>query len=498
LKESRRQPLISREEIRAVYREGEDAVIALVEGLLAQIENLNAKIVSLEARIASLEEQQSKNSRNSSKPPSGDGFGKRTQSLRQKSQRSSGGQIDHPGQTLEWRDSVDEVISLAVEHCQSCGADLNGEPVEQVRTRQVHELPPIALQVTEYQAEVKTCPHCQHLNQAPFPVAVTRPVQYGSRLKGMLVYLMSYQLLPSDRTRELVHDLLGVNLSEGTLYNNLTECFEALEPFENLLHDRLRSATVAHFDETGLRVNQRLWWLHVACTDQLTAYSVQKKRGTDGMDAMGILPEFQGNAIHDGWKSYESYPCAHFLCNAHHLRELQFIWEHYQQPWAVQMSLLLRTMHHQVKDAKQQALTSLDAQQLQDFETRYHAILAQGVAENPVPLQPLDPDTPKSRGRPKQAVPKNLLDRLQSKQDAVLGFLYDFRIPFDNNQAERDIRMVKLKQKISGCFRTEDGAHSFARIRSFLATLKKQGISLLDSFALLFDGIAHPLDFFPE
>jgi transposase len=480
---------LSESAIRAVYAAGEESVVGLVMQLMEQVNQL-----TLQVKV--LEEQQSKNSRNSSKPPSGDGFGKRTQSLRQKSQRSSGGQVDHPGQTLEWRDSVDEVVVSAVEQCQSCGADLRGEPIEQVSARQVHDLPPIHLQVTEYRAEAKTCPHCQQLNQAAFPVEVTRSVQYGSRLKGMLVYLMNYQLLPSKRTRELLNDLLGVQLSEGTLYNSLAECFEALEPFESILHDRLRSADVAHFDETGFRVNQHLWWLHVACTAQFTAYSVQRKRGTDGMNAMGILPEFQGKAIHDGLKSYESYPCAHFLCNAHHLRELQFVWERYQQPWAVQMRVFLSTMHHQVKEAKQQRLTALDAQQLQNCETRYHAILAQGLAENPPP--PIDPNAPPKRGRPKQSIPKNLLDRLQNQQEAVLGFICDFDIPFDNNQAERDIRMVKLKQKISGCFRTEDGAHSFARIRSFLTTLKKQSISLLDSLALLLAGIAHPQDFFPE
>jgi transposase len=480
---------LSESAIRAVYAAGEESVVGLVMQLMEQVNQL-----TLQVKV--LEEQQSKNSRNSSKPPSGDGFGKRTQSLRQKSQRSSGGQVDHPGQTLEWRDSVDEVVVSAVEQCQSCGADLRGEPIEQVSARQVHDLPPIHLQVTEYRAEAKTCPHCQQLNQAAFPVEVTRSVQYGSRLKGMLVYLMNYQLLPSKRTRELLNDLLGVQLSEGTLYNSLAECFEALEPFESILHDRLRSADVAHFDETGFRVNQHLWWLHVACTAQFTAYSVQRKRGTDGMNAMGILPEFQGKAIHDGLKSYESYPCAHFLCNAHHLRELQFVWERYQQPWAIQMMVFLSTMHHQVKEAKQQRLTALDAQQLQNCETRYHAILAQGLAENPPP--PIDPNAPPKRGRPKQSIPKNLLDRLQNQQEAVLGFICDFDIPFDNNQAERDIRMVKLKQKISGCFRTEDGAHSFARIRSFLTTLKKQSISLLDSLALLLAGIAHPQDFFPE
>jgi transposase len=209
----RKPPIQLREsDIRAVYAAGEESVVGLVMQLIEQVNQLTLQ-------VKALEDQRSKNSRNSSKPPSGDGFGKRTQSLRQKSQRPSWGQIDHPGQTLEWCDTVDEMLVSAVEACQSCGADLRGEPIEQVSARQVHDLPPIKLQVTEYRAETTTCPHCQQLNQAAFPVEVTRWVQYDSRLKGMLVYLMNYQLLPSERTRELLDDLLGVQLSEGTLYN---------------------------------------------------------------------------------------------------------------------------------------------------------------------------------------------------------------------------------------------------------------------------------------
>jgi transposase len=496
LSEVPKQPLISEAEIRAVYQQGEDAVVALVTSLLSQNDRLMSKIERLEARLEVLENQVKKTSRNSSKPPSGDGFGKRTQSLRQKSERSSGGQPEHPGQTLEWRDEVDNVIVLPVESCPSCQTELTSEPVNQLLARQVLELPPIVVEVTEYQAEQKICPHCGQTAQAPFPTEVTHRVQYGSRLKGLMLYLMNDQLLPSERTCELLNDLLGISVSEGTLYHCLNDGFGQLEPFEIVLHDHLHAAEVAHFDETGLRVNQQLWWLHVASTDKLTAYSVQPKRGSEGMEEMGILPLFEGKAVHDGFNSYHGFACAHFLCNAHHLRELRFIWERYEQPWAVQMSLLLRTMHQQVKEAKQQGLTTIDPQQLQAFETQYRDILVQGLAVNPP--EPVDPDTPKSRGRPKQSPAKNLLDRLQRQQTSVLGFLFDFQVPFDNNQAERDIRMVKLKQKISGCFRTADGARSFARIRSFLSTLKKQGLNLLDSLSLLFHGNSHPPLFLPE
>lgn len=490
--------LMSEAEIRAVYRQGDDAVVALVQGLLSKIEELSSTVEGLSSRMEALENQQSKNSRNSSKPPSGDGFGQRTQSLRQKSTRSSGGQAGHPGQTLEWRETVDEVVVTPVVRCETCAADLQAEPVQKVYARQVQELPPIQVRVIEHQTEVKTCPHCGHVNQSLFPAAVSNRVQYGSRLKGLMVYLMGGQLLPSQRTCDMIRDLLGISVSEGTLFSVLTECAQELEPFELALQDRLIESPLLHGDETGLRVAKQLGWLHVVCTDKLTAYTIHLKRGVEAMDTMGILPLFTGKLVHDGWLSYDQYPCRHFLCNAHHLRELQFIWERYHQPWAVQMSLLLSTMHQQVKTAKQQGLTTLDSPQLRDFETRYRQVLDQGWAANPEVTCPTEPNVPKPRGRPKQSPSRNLLHRLQNKQAAVLGFLYDFEVPFDNNQAERDIRMVKLKQKISGCFRTIEGAQGFCRIRSFLSTLRKQGLNLLDSLEFLFSGNSLPRHFLPQ
>jgi transposase len=253
---------------------------------------------------------------------------------------------------------------------------------------------------------------------------------------------------------------------------------------------------VVHFDETGMRVNGKLWWLHVACTSGLTYYFVHGKRGQQAMDEMGILPEFEGKAIHDGWTSYPGYDCEHFLCNAHHLRELQFIQERYEQPWAFQMSLLLVTILRQGQLAQAEGHTALSPEQLQAFEARYQTLLEQGLAANP-PLAP-PPDAPKKRGRPKQSPPRNLLLRLQSQQASVLGFMHNFSVPFDNNQAERDIRMMKLKQKISGCFRSEGGAHRFARIRGYLSTLRKQGQDVLDALVALFSGSPKTLLSQPE
>lgn len=482
-------PRISREEIRAVYEQGEEAVIVLVEGLLARLEKL-------EARVELLENQASKTSRNSSKPPSGDGFGKRTKSLRVKSDKPSGGQPEHPGSTLEWSAEVDQVVEHSVSECHACGASLEAEPLIEQLLRQVYDLPPLELEVTEHRVEVKCCPHCGEQSEGDFPSEAPTVVQYGPRLKGVMVYLMEGQLLPSQRTCELLDVVLGAKVSEGTLYNVREQCVDQLEPITQQIQSAILDAEVVHFDETGMRVNGKLWWLHVACTSGLTYYFAHGKRGQKAMDEMGILPVFEGKAIHDGWKSYAGYNCEHFLCNAHHLRELQFMVERHDQPWAFQMSLLLVTILRQVQAAQVDGCTALTDEQRQAFEARYQSILEQGFAANP-PLAP-PPDAPKKRGRPKQSPPRNLLLRLQSQQASVLGFMQDFVVPFDNNQAERDIRMVKLKQKISGCFRSEDGAHSFCQIRGYLSTLRKQGLNVLEALVVLFSGDPKPLNLQPE
>jgi transposase len=480
--------LISREEILSVYARGGEAVIELVEGLVE-------KLGKLEERVEALEGKDKKNSSNSSKPPSGDGFGKKTKSLRTKSQKKTGGQRDHPGSTLEWSTEVDVVVEHKVEECHKCGASLAIEPIQTVWARQVYDIPPIELKVYEHRAEVKNCPHCGIENQAEFPPFANSVVQYGPRLKSMMVYLMEGQLLPSARTCEVLSDIVGASVSEGTLFNTRSQCFEQLRPIASDIQAAIVDSQVVHFDETGMRVNGKLWWLHVACTDGLTYYFVQSKRGHDAIDEMEILPQFQGKAIHDGWKSYQHYNCEHFLCNAHHLRELMFMWEQYQQPWAIGMLILLGSIKSQVDEASL-AQTPLAADVLQAYLTRYQTILDQGFAANP----PLPPSPTKHRrprgGRPKQSPARNLLDRLQNQQASVLGFMYDFDVPFDNNQAERDIRMVKLKQKISGTFRSEAGAQMFCRIRGYISTLRKQGFNVLDAFISLFSG--HPQSPIPQ
>lgn len=470
---------ISRDEIRAIYAQGEDAMIALVEGVLQQVG-------VLEERVEALENQVAKNSRNSSKPPSGDGFKPRTKSQRRQSERSSGGQVGHRGQTLEWSDEVDAVITHSVETCEVCGMRLSEVKLKSWDTRQVQDLAPIQLSVTEHRAEVKCCPGCQTLNRGAFPAGVNSVVQYGASLKSLMVYFLDYQLLASARVAELFADVLGCELSEATLYTSRERCFEALEPIEDWIFEQVVRADVIHCDETGMRVKGGLWWLHVASTDGLTFYFVHTKRGKAALEAMALMPNFEGVSVHDGWQSYAQYDCDHALCNAHHLRELEFIRERYEQIWAEEMGVLLRDLKQQVEDAKRQAQSTLSPDLVQWFEDRYQLLIQAGLTVNPVPDPP--PDATKSRGRPKQSPAKNLLDRLQQHQAQVLAFMVDFRVPFDNNQAERDLRMMKLKQKISGGFRSVEGAKMFGRIRGYISTLKKQRLNVLDALQQVFLG----------
>jgi transposase len=468
---------ISKDEIGACYAQGEEAVMALVESL---VERINA----LEVRIEVLENQKSKDSKNSSKPPSADGFAKRTKSLRTKSGRKSGGQKDHPGSTLEWCEEVDEVFVHPVVDCTSCGASLENVEVLNLRCSQVHDLPPIKLVVHEHQAEEKCCPNCGVMNQGKLPTFVNSLVQYGPGLKGLMVYLMEGQLLPSERARELLEEVIGCEISEATLYNTRLRCYEQLATVESYIKSGIQVAPVVHFDETGMRVKNKLMWLHVACSDWLTAYFIDPKRGQLAMDAIDILPSFEGVSVHDGLASYSKYDSTHALCNAHHLRELRFIVERYEQDWASEIMTLLVEIKTTVSTAQAAGETSLTFTQLADFERRYQELIEVGLIVNP-PL-PTDLELPKPKGRPKQSPPKNLLDRLHLHQSAVLLFMHDWRVPFDNNQAERDLRMMKLKQKISGTFRSMEGAQQFCRIRGYISTLRKQGIQVLDALRLVF------------
>ncbi len=338
--------------------------------------------------------------------------------------------------------------------------------------------------MTEHQAEHKECPSCHHLNHGVFPDDVRQPVQYGSRLKSILVYLNHYQLLPLERISELCFDLFGHSLSEGTIFNAGLSCFNRLATFEETLKAKLVDLPVVHFDETGIRINGKTQWLHVASTPLLTHYGAFSKRGQEAMNAMEILPHFSGRAIHDHLKAYFRYECEHGLCNAHHLRELIFIVDQYKQPWAKKMKDHLLDIKKAVEKRKRKA-KNLQPGVIKKFEQKYNRILREGFEANPASAMPKSEGT---RGRKKQTKAKNLLDRLRDFKNETLAFMKDFEVPFDNNQAERDIRMAKGKMKISGCFRSQQGADMFCRIRAYVSTIKKNTRNVLENIQKAMEG----------
>lgn len=453
----------------------------------ALILSLMEKVNLLETEIKELKAKSGLNSRNSSKPPSSDGYGKpEPKSQRKKSGRSSGGQAGHPGGTLKRVSNPDEKVIHTLEVCPDCQTAFPPSAHIGHQSRQVFDLPEVKVRITEHQAVRYVCPCCQAKVQADFPLNVTQPVQYGQGIKSWITYLSQYQLLPFKRLQELFQDLYGLSLSQGTLHNVLDKGWQQLSLFEETVQTALGEEDVVHFDESGVRVKKVLHWLHVAATEKLTYYRIHSKRGQAAMDAMGILPEFDGVAVHDHWASYYGYDCYHALCNAHHLRELTFAVDAYEQDWAEKLLRCLVEAKEEVEAARVKGKTALDASRLRYYEQRYSRILRDGRGELPQ-LKP--PDKPQ-RGRTAQHKIKNLHDRLWHHKYEVLAYLYDFAIPFDNNLAERDIRMVKTQQKISGCFRSTAGADRFALIRSYLSTVRKNGINVMEALILVFEGKA--------
>jgi transposase len=446
--------------------------------LREQVEALGALVQELQARLT-------KDSHNSGKPPSSDGLGRKTRSLRKKSGRKPGGQLGHRGETLRLVAGADEVVEQRPEICAHCQTPLAPEALVVVRERrQICDLPAARLQITEHQALQLRCPVCAHITVGAFPPQAASRAQYGPRLRALAVYLVEQQLVPYARVRALLSDLYGAKVSLGALVRWVRQAAQALEPVEEQITTALRQVRVLHSDETGVRRGGTLAWAHVASTSQLTHYAIHAKRGMAATEAIGILPTYRGVSVHDGWAAYRGHTtCRHALCNIHHLRELTFLEEQYHQAWAKDLKSLLLEMKATVEQARLQGAEQLARATRDAFVARYEALLAAGLAANPPPQRLV-----RRRGRIKQSPARNLLQRLYFDQEAVLAFLDDLAIPFDNNQAERDLRMLKVQQKVSGSFRSDSGAAAFARIRGYLSTLSKQGHALLTALEALFDG----------
>jgi transposase len=468
----------TRDEIHRAFQEGEEAIMELFVRVEQQVQALAEQVEAQTAALKAVQARLGKTSANSSKPPSSDGYAKpkRTTSLRESGQKPRGGQPGHRGETLMAVAVPDRTEIHSVVACEQCGAGLADVAVTAHDERQVFDLPAMRIEVTAHRVEIKTCPGCGAENRGTFPVGVTGPVQYGPGVKTWATYFQTEHFVPVARTAQIIEDLTGQRVAEATLMKAVSECAAAIAPATAAIQAQLQAAPVVRFDESGLRVQGQLQWLHVASTESLTHYTVHGQRGQAGMDAAGLLPGFTGRAVHDHWKSYFTYTeCDHALCNAHHLRELKFIHQQYEQPWAPTLSHLLVEMKTAVETAQAAGQTALPAAVITGLEARYQVVLNDGYQHNP---HPPPPTGKKKRGRPAQPPPLNLLDRLRDFQAETLAFLHDFQVPFDNNQAERDVRMIKVKQKVSGGFRTTEGAQPFAQIRGYLSTARKQAVSV--------------------
>jgi transposase len=376
------------------------------------------------------------------------------------------------------------VIEHSLNCCKECGHNLEQTEIESYERRQIFDIPPVSLIVTEHRSQIKTCPHCGILNKAFFPESVKHPVQYGPNLLASAIYFKNHHFIPYERISGLFSDVMGIKICSATIIRAERECFRNLEEFENVVREKLITSPVINCDETGMKIKGKRHWLHVASNDKYTCYLAHPKRGSEAMDAMEILPEFKGTAVHDGWKPYNVYGCDHALCNAHLQRELTGIEENYKQQWAKEMNELLTEMKKYTDECKEQ-VKDLDFEQIKALEERFNTIIIKGIEENPPSL---NPEKQGKRGKNPKTKARNLLDRFIEHKEQILRFLNDLGVPFENNQAERDIRMMKLQQKISGTFRTIQGAETFCRIRAYISTIRKNGLPVIDGILAALKG----------
>lgn len=438
--------------------------------------------VQLQAEVRRLRDSAAQNSHNSSRPPSTDRpESPKPKSLRKKSGRKTGGQPGHPGRTLQASDRPEHHQIHPCLECP-CGQDLSEQPALDYQSRQVFDLPSLKLECTEHRAEIKECPCCHQTCTAPFPPDVKAPVQYGKNFRALLVYLYDAQEGASRRIGEMCAEMFGYALSEATLQAARQEQHAALDPFEKRLVEILPKEPVLHADETSLPINQLNHWLHVLCTPLLTFLAVHLKRGQEAIQAIGILPKFTGWLMHDFLSSYLSLEnCQHTFCKSHLLRELVFLFEQHHQVWAHELHELFLEMLRSVR-----ALKARDAPPTQKqyccWQRQYRRILRAGRKANPL--------TPQQQAmkRCKQSKAQNLLDRLEGYEQAILAFLWALELPFTNNEAERALRMMKVRVKVSGCFRTIEGARRHARIRSYISTVRKHGLPVLEHLRRALDG----------
>ena len=451
----------------------------IISTLLARIADLEKVVAQQAAEIAELKRRLNKDSSNSSKPPSSDGLknASRTSSLREKGKHTSGGQKGHKGTTLKQVAHPEHIVTHQLEQCPDCGRSLSQQIAKGIVKRQVFDLPTVQVEVTEHRAEIKFCTCCQKQVIASFPSEVKAYTQYGNRIRSWVVYYQNQHLIPEDRIQQIFMDMYNLPIATASIATYNKMAYEQLEDFETKVLKFAKEAPVKNLDETGFRVGGTTQWMHTLSTPDCTYYHVSPKRKS-------LIDGVKGIAVHDHWRPYYQMPnVTHALCNQHHLRELKALTEHDKEAWAGQMSKLLRLMlrcRHRYGD---KPIPRFQTSRLgRIYDTIVDQALAWHESRPPLVLQKI------IRGRPKQRPGHNLLLRLSNHREEVLRFLNDAKVPFTNNDAERDLRMVKCKQKISGGFRTSLGAEYFARIRGFISTLRKQELSIINSIEAAFSG----------
>ncbi len=465
-----------------------DELIRMLWPLQQQVQDLMAQMAVMQDRIKQLEGRLALNSKNSSKPPSSDGLAKPApKSLRPSGKKPNGGQKGHSGNTLRQSAHVDEtVVHRADARCAACQQEMTEHAV--VETRQVFELPALEMQVVAHQ-QVRSICTCGAVHVGTWPAGVNAAAQYGTSVKAMAVHLNQYHLVPLARTAALMQDLYGAHLSQASIQSFAQEAAAALHPTVQAIAQAVQASSVVHADETGIRITGKLHWLHCAVTATLTWLAPHAKRGTSAFEALGLLQGVKGVLVHDGLISYKGLDCTHSLCNAHHIRELVYVHEQENEkiwdPWAQEMIALLLQALGEVDLAGGPLTQARQAW----FEGQWSELLQRGEEFNPQTQRTgMSQDVGLgSRGRLKQSKAANLLKRLRDYRQDVWRFMREDGVPFTNNLAEQALRMAKVKQKISGCFRTVHGANTFFTIRSYLATMHKQKANLFDCLVSVFN-----------
>ena len=459
---------MTEQEAREIYRQGEEAVVA--------------KLMEFDKRLKRLEEIINTNSSNSSKPPSSDNKLKKTKTTTKKKSlmKKRGGQKGRVGKTLKMVENPDEVVTLKSTTCNCCNKDISNEGIINISKRQLFDVLPIKIKIIEYQSYHIKCPHCKTINKPKFPNNITNHVQYGNNLKSLVAYLNTYHMLPYERISELIEDITSstCKISSGTIYNMLNSTHNNLENFEISLKDKLLNQNLLHADETGVNIGGNINWIHTITNKKLTFYHLNKKRGNDAIKDINILPNYQNILIHDFWQPYNKYEnITHAYCNAHIIRELQAEIDNNKYKWAKDLQKLLKNINKHIKKQREKGILSLTDSKIQKYSNYYDKI-----TQNALKYYDDPPDNipKKKKGKKKQEKGKNLLDRLIKYKDGILLFMYNFSVPFTNNLAERDLRMIKVKQKISGCFTSFKGGEIFCRIKGYISTLKKNQKNVLE------------------